>query len=110
MRLINDHQFPTESAHVCCFAAGKLVRADDDVLGVKWLEVPLLDLSIAGPEFENRAWQEELLLQLLVLLFTEMCGGDDQNTASAFGPFWGDDQTGFDGLSQAHFICQDSPL
>jgi hypothetical protein len=71
---------------------------DDNVLGMKRADVPLLDRSVVGLGFKDAARQEKLLLQLLVPLLAEMCGGDDQNTAFALGPSLGNHQPRFDGL------------
>jgi hypothetical protein len=106
MCFIDDHKVPTPRADVCGFTTGKLVGANDNVLGVKWAEVSLFDRGIVGLGFENAARQEELLLQLLVPLLAKMCRGDDQHTALALGPFLGHDQACLDGFSQAHFVRQ----
>ena len=60
--------------------------------------------------FANAAWQEELFLQFLVPLLTEVGRGDDQETAFTLCRSLGEDSSRFYSLAQAHFIrSQNSP-
>ena len=48
--------------------------------------------------------QEELFVHFLVPLLAEVRGRDDEDAPPPFRPLLRDDQPGFDGLSQSHFI------
>src|SRR6266498_4442754 len=68
------------------------------------MAVALLDRGIIGLGFENTARQEELFLQFLVPLLTEIGRGDDQETVFALRPSLGEDKPRLDCLAQTHFI------
>jgi len=104
VRLIDDHKVPVRGTDICCFTARELVRADDDVLDVEGLVVALLERSIIGLGFEDAARQEELFLQFLVPLLTEIGRSDSQETAFALCLSLGKDEPRFDSLTQSHFI------
>jgi len=101
---INDHKVPVRGTDIRCFTARELVRANDDVLDVEGLGVALLDRSIIGLGFEDAARQEELFLQFLVPLLTEIGRRDGQEMAFALCPSLGKDEPRFDRLPQSHFI------
>src|SRR5579864_128897 len=107
MGLIDHHQIPGGSVNLGGFGARELVRADNDL--IHWLErakVTIPDRFIVGPRFQDLAVQKELLVQLLMPLLSEVRGGNDEDSAFAFGPLLRDHKSGFNGLAQADLIRQ----
>ena len=99
MRFINDHEVPVRSTDIRRFTTRELVRAEDDILDVEGMTITLLDRGVIGLGVENTAGQEELFLQFLIPLLTEVSGSDNQETAFALRPSLGEDESCLDRLA-----------
>ncbi len=110
MCFVDDDQIPRYGVYIGCLAAGKLIRADDDLGRIEWAKLPLSDSRVVGLGFENATGQEEFLGQFLEPLLTQVRWRDDQNASLALSPLLRKHQPGFNGFTQAHFVCQQRAL
>ena len=116
--LVHHHQIPGHRTDGVRFAGRKLVRANDDAVGsrpgdgssIEWIVDTVLDALPERLRFENGGGKPEFVGQFLMPLLAQVGRCDDQNAALAFGPALRDQETGFDGLAQAHLIGQDHAL
>src|SRR5690606_7714764 len=71
--------------------------------------IPLLLLPdrVIASGFENQSLQAELLLQFLVPLLAQVGRDNDKNLAPSLGPALRDDQTGFNGFAEPHFVSEE---
>ena len=110
MGLVDDGQVPLGVADVRRFGLGKLVRADDDFVGVEGIEVTGFDGRIETLGLQNDGRKEEFLQQLAGPLFPEVGRANNQEAAFMFRPVLGEDDTGLDSFAKAHFVSQDGAL
>ena len=109
---VDHHEIPRSPMDIGGLVAGKLVGANDHriLLRLEGTETAHPDRGVVGLRLQNGAGQEEFLVHLLMPLFPEIRGRDDENPALPLRPFLGNDQPGFDGFSQADLVCEDRPL
>ena len=92
---VDDDEVPGDLLQVGGAGGGEVVGADGD-------EAVLADGD--GTAFEDGGGQREFFGKLLLPLLAQGGGEDQQDFAATFGPALGDDDTGFDGFSETHFI------
>src|SRR6516162_9340973 len=95
MSLINDCEVPCNLSNVWFFRTGKLVGADDDLRAVKRVQVPLSNLLIECFGFQQHRGKEELVRKLLMPLFPQTRGDDDENLPLPFSPSLGQEDACF---------------
>lgn len=96
--------------HVAGLALGELVRADDDVRGLQWAKLALLDGGVIGLAFKDAARQEKLFREFLKSLLSQVRRRNDEHSPLALGPFPGKHEARFDGSPEADLIRKQSTL
>ena len=111
MRFVDHHKVPSDVVNFGGLELYKLIGADDDmVFDLKRVEVSHPSLGVVRFGFQNRTGKEELFLQLLVPLLSEISRSDDEDSALAFSPLLGDHEACFDRLAESNFISEKSSL
>src|SRR5438045_3423840 len=110
MGLINDCEVPCDLPDIRLFGASKLIGADNDLGAVKRVEVPLSNLLVEGLGFQQHGGQEELVRKLLMPLFPQTRGDDDENLPLAFSPPLGQENACLDCLAESDFVSEDRPF
>src|ERR1700722_13568684 len=107
MSLINHSEVPCDLPDIRLFGASKLVGADDDLGTVKRVEVPLSNLLVEGLGLQQHGGQEELVRKLLMPLFPQTRGDNDENLALAFSPSLGQEDACLDCLAEPDLVGKD---
>src|ERR1700739_2245748 len=110
MSLINHSEVPCDLSDIRLFGASKLVGADDDLGAVKRVEVPLSNLLVEGLGFQHHGGQEELVRKLLMPLFPQTRGDDDENLPLTFSPSLGQEDACLYCLAESYFISKERPF
>src|SRR5437762_9050196 len=66
--------------------------------------------SFERSSLENRGWQMELVRELLGPLLSQVCGNDHEQLPLPLGPFLGEQQPGFNRLSESDLVGEDRAL
>ena len=106
VRFVEYDEIPGDTLDVGRFGFGELVGTDDGALLVKRVFAGFAQ-GVVVFAFEDDAIQAEFFLYFLMPLFAQVGRGDDKNAAFALCPVLQDDEAGFDGFAQPHFVGKD---
>jgi hypothetical protein len=109
--LIKHHQIPGNGSNILGPVPGKLIGTENNRIGNKRLSVAGLFQVFPGFGFKDYRGQIKFFRQLILPLFTQGGGQDDEDFPFSFRPLLGNDDTRFYGFSQPHLIGKDgSPV
>ena len=106
VRFVKYDKFPGDAFDIGCFGFGELVGTDDGALLVKRVFAGFAQGDVVFL-FEDDAIQAEFFLYFLMPLFAQVGRCDDKNAAFALCPVLQEDEAGFDGFAQPHFVGKD---
>ena len=106
VRFVEHDEIPGDTLDVGRFGFGELVGTDDGAFLIPRVFVGFAQGGVVFL-FKDDAVQTEFFLYFLMPLFAQVGRGDDKNAAFALCPVLQDDEAGFDGFAQPHFVGKD---
>src|ERR1043165_2576775 len=108
MRFVDHDEIPRRGPFLFRLRRSEVVRAEDDaILDLERILRAVLLREVERPCFEDRCWDGELLLHLLLPLFSERRGNDEKNSAPALGPALRDDDPRLDRFPEPDFVREE---
>src|SRR5260370_21163994 len=83
-----------------------MIRANTNLLWVKWIEIPLLDDLIERSTIENHGGQEKFVGEFLIPLLAECGGNNDQKFAFLFCPLLRKENPSLNRFPETDFVGQ----
>ncbi|MCP9451828.1 MAG: hypothetical protein NNA23_03990 [Nitrospira sp.] len=110
MSLVDDHEIPGGLAKVWFFGARKLVGTEDDGILLERVQVTGANGFVETAGLEDHRGEVKLVLKLLAPLLAQVGGKDDQEAPLPLGPLPGDQSSGLNRFTKAHFVGKGGPL
>jgi hypothetical protein len=110
MSLIDHNKIPWRLSNVSFLALCELIRAQNDAILLKRIQIASAHGIIETARFEDNGRQKKLVRQLLLPLFAEIRWQNDQQPAFSFSPLLSKEQSSLDGLTEPHLVSENSTL
>ena len=87
-----------------------MIRADDNCVLIKGIEISLFDGLLERPGFQNHRGQEKFIGKFLIPLLAERSRNNDEQFAPLFRPLLRKENPSLDCFSKPDLIRQDRPF